>query len=613
MKLVNFLIIFLLLLSSVSYALELPRFYGQKIVVTAARLPQPIGLSPWNVSVISGDDIDFSNAKTVGDVLRTIPGTDVRSSGYLGSAIAARLNGSTSQQVLILLNGRRINSPLLGLYDLGDILLSDVERIEIVRSPLSALYGADAVGGAINIITRKPDKKEGKIEIGLGSYATQNLAISCANKAGGIYYLTSFQYLKSDGYRDNSDYLAQNIRQNVSSGPWTLDLKYYNADKGVPGVPSNEAQPTSASTPGNRQQDLNIFADLNYTTEGKISNKFRVFATQLNQKYHQYNFIISAFEDSKYKTQQVGVELGQKLNILDKANLSYGLEYLSDSGQSGYAGDHSVNNYAAYFQQDLQGDPISLDIGARVDKHSVAGVFLSPRAGAAIALFPDLYFKASYAHAYKAPTLNDLYWNDPIWQMYGNTSLKPEKIRQLNLGLEQLSGGSRMSLNYFTSVTRDLIVWDWDPTTFITQARNLGKTKSQGIEVALHKPLNPWLKIIANYTWQRVQDLQTGLLVAYTPENKYNLTLRFFEALNISGRHVGEQYADTTNTILIPAYSLIDLKIVKAINEYELELGVDNLCDTSYYESVGYHPATYAISSYPMPGRRIFFGVRRSF
>ena len=156
-----FLIFFLNLsfvISHSSFAL-VPRFVGQEVVVTALRVPRLKSSLPWNTETFSRKQIEESSATTLGDVVRSVSGLSVKSNGGLGGQVSSRFRGSNTSQVLVLLNGNRINSPTLGSADLGDFLLTDVEKIEVVKAPLSAVYGADAVGGVVNVITRKASSK----------------------------------------------------------------------------------------------------------------------------------------------------------------------------------------------------------------------------------------------------------------------------------------------------------------------------------------------------------------------------------------------------------------------------------------------------------------------
>ncbi|NQU16894.1 MAG: TonB-dependent receptor [Candidatus Saganbacteria bacterium] len=604
-------IVFLLvsLFFSVSFA-ENVLIYETEIVVTASKLPQPKLMSPWDVQVIPKKDLE--GKLNLGEALRETAGVDIKSSGYLGSVTTARLRGSTSQQVLILLNGRRINSPLLGLIDLGDVLLGDVEKIEVVRAPLSALYGADAVGGAVNIITKRAGNS---FKLSYGGFNTQALNVSLAN--------TSIGMIRSDGFRQNSMYTAQNISQdwNIdldSLGELSLGVNYYNAHKGVPRVPNTAADPASASTPNDWQKDQNLFSYLSLKNEQDIlSSKISLSHNRFDEQTHLYNFFTLAFEDEEYKAEQQVLELGQVLKLSETGSFSYGVEARKDWGNARYIGDRRVNNYAVYGEAQVSAQPISFVIGGRMDKHTLFGYEGSPRVGLSLQPKEDLIIRASTGRAFKAPTLNDLYWNDTVWQMFGSTALKPEKSLTSELGIEKKFGEkSKLSVNYFNSSVSNLIMWDWDIVTNITTAKNIGAVEVRGIEAEFNTQISSALGLFANYTYSHSEDTQdvtaanVGKLVPYSPETKYNLGLSVYDNIKLTASYVGRRYADAGNTIELPEYSLVGLWVGRKVYDYQLSLNVDNLFDYTYYESVGYHPTSYAQMRYPMPGRRITMSVQ---
>ncbi|MBI5699229.1 TonB-dependent receptor [Candidatus Saganbacteria bacterium] len=584
-----------------SFAFEAPRFYGEEITVTATRLPQLQVSSPWKVDVIK----DLGNKVTLGDALRDVPGIDVKANGYLGSVVTARLRGSTSQQVLVLLNGRRINSPLLGMIDLNDILLDNAEKVEVARAPLSALYGTDAIGGVINVITRKMDKE---YKLAYGTYGTRQIKLA--------YGGTSLGYIRSDGFRQNSDYTAQNLEQQLNWGDLELNLNYYNADKGVPRVPNSENDPYSASTPNDRQKDQNLYTDLLYKKQaGPVSTQARFYQNQLYEQFHSYNFFTLAFDDTDYRTLQQGVELQQTLDVSKNSNLIYGIEARQDRGASFYAGDHAVSNLAGFGQIQLGRRSFNLVAGTRMDKHSTFGYTMNPRAGVSAQVPGDLTLRASLGNAFKAPTLNDLYWNDPIWQMFGNVNLLPEKSQTAELGLsKELFDRLNLSVNYYTTSITDLILWDWDISTNITRAKNVGAVEVRGAEGEGAYRITPLLEVFSNYTWERSEDVRdttaayVGKITPYSPQDKFNVGLKAGH-FKIVLSHVGERFADGGNTIRLPGYTVISLWTGRKMGGLNASLGIDNLTDQVYYESVGYHPTTFAQLKYPLPGRRITVSI----
>lgn len=611
---VRFVVILFLHLSFVichlSFAQEAPRFYGEEVVVTASRLPQLASKSPWNTSVITSQEL--KNFRTVGEVLRMVAGVDSISYGYLGATNSVRLRGANASQVLILVDGRRINSPTLGMFDVGDLLVDNIEKIEVVRAPLSAVYGSDAVSGVINIITKSPKEAERFFSISAGSFGTQQYKFS----VGGENYLFSGDYIKSDGFRTNSDYLAKNVYGKLTFpipfGQLLVDYNYYDAAKGAPNVPTSEADPTSSSSPNDRQADKNTLVSLKLKGD---NCSLRVYQNVLDQKFDSFSIWgVATTETTAFRT---GIEWEQNLSQ-SIGRILYGVEAWEDRGKGTTLGDHTVRSYAAFLQDEIQfGEQFSLTASIRGDKHSFAGTSINPRLGIVYQPAGDLILRASAGTAFRAPTINDLYWSSV--REFGDANLKPEKSISYDLGIERrLSDNSSAKLNYFMSNTTDLILWDWYTTTE-SRAKNVGEVDNEGLEFELTRKFGGESKGFVNFTYQKAIDKQDRDLLAvektipYTPQIKYNVGF-VYEGGSVIVRHVGERYADGHNTIKLPAYTIVDLKLSKKVRGFTIDFLVENLLDEKYSEAVGtyYNPVTYAFENrnYPMPGRRYSIGVK---
>jgi outer membrane receptor protein involved in Fe transport len=199
--------------------------------------------------------------------------------------------------------------------------------------------------------------------------------------------------------------------------------------------------------------------------------------------------------------------------------------------------------------------------------------------------------------------------------MFGDSALRPEKAFSYELGLEKRLGpGSFARVNYFSNLTTDLILWDWQSSTIETRARNVGEAYSNGVEFELVRALKQNGQAFINYTYQQAVDRKDfdpqseGKDLRYTPRQKFNAGV-ITGGTGIYLRHVGERYADQYNTIKLPAYTVVDLKFTSQ----RITLAVDNLFDQQYSEAVGNDPTTFAVRNYPMPGRRYSLGVKLEF
>jgi len=582
-----------------SFAADIPKFYGEELIVTATKLPKPARQLPWNVTRLT--EKELAGKTTLSEALQTTTGIDLQSYGYYGALNSIRLRGTGASQVLVLLNGQRLNSPLLGMYDCGDIYLDDVQAVEVVRAPLSAVYGSDAISGAINVITKTPEQTSGYVSSATGSFNTIENKFNISNPN---FYLGGGT-LNSTGFRRNGDLAAQNW---FTQWQWATPLgnliaqyKYYDANKGVPGVPTSEADPASATEPNDRQKDRNTRFGLSLASE---NYRLAAFQNVLDQRLDPY-----IWGASTNQTWQNGLEWQQTVNQ-GFGQALFGLDYREDKGKGTMSGEHAINNYGAFVQEEIG----NLTLGLRGDKHSTAGISLNPRLGLVRQLNQGLTLKLSAGTAFRAPTLNELYWNDGY--MFGDASLRPEKSLSYEIGLErQLGENTIAKVSYYVTNTTDLILWDWRSSTIEARAKNVGAAYIEGVEFEWVKQLGRQGKAFINYAYQNAIDkedidpLAVGKRLRFTPQTKYNAGLVYNES-SLTLRHVGESYADQYNTVVMPAFTVVDLHYAKKLAKVEIELAIRNLFDTVYSEAIGNDPVTWAARKYPMPGRNYSVGLK---
>ncbi len=252
----------ILLLSQTAMGAEVE--LGQ-VVVTATRTEVEISDSPQPISVITKEEIMNTPDRTIPEVIQRAAGVLITNNGPLGSLTSANIRGSEAEQVLIMIDGRRINDAQNGQFDLSALPLTkdEIERIEVLRGGASALYGSDAMGGVINIITKSPPKEPyARVSSSFGRFGTQEYSLSTRWKPGSLGYGLFASWGRSDGYRPNSDYKGWTIGGDLSYDlPWKGELKVsarnIQKDIGLPG-------PITFSDPDDRQKDNLTQLDLNY-------------------------------------------------------------------------------------------------------------------------------------------------------------------------------------------------------------------------------------------------------------------------------------------------------------------------------------------------------------
>lgn len=630
MKKISLLLIIYYVLIIGAWAEDLPVFQGEEVVVTAARHAQGKAESPWSITVLSSEALEMTGARNLGDALRSVVGMDIKSNGFEGSLTSMRLRGSSAEQVLVLVDGVRVSSTLLGVADFSDIGIDDIERVEVVRGASSALYGADAVSGVVNIIRKKPSRAA-RAEMG-ASYGTFNSSSFSFDTSGGSDMLYGFSASlgRTDGMRHNSDLNSQSYCGSLQwdlgeRDTFSLSGSVYLAHKGVPNVPTEEGKPLSASKPDDRQTDKSVDLSIKYLKDFDDNSNLEVllYQAQSDQATHLFDLWGGKFDDTRYLSYVNGIELKQVLDLGERNKYTYGADWREEIGASDYAGNHSVNNIGVYFQdEEIFFEDISLTVGMRGDRHSRSGDFVSSRVGLLYRMLKDLNVRSSIGSSFRSPTLNELYWNDPVYMMYGNEDLLPEKAVVFDIGfINRLATGEEIEIGFFTETITDMIVWQFDDSTFNTVASNIDNANIQGLELGFSSEPAQWLRYSLNFTYQnpvRTFDERNpsyaGKDLPYCPRTKGNIEAGIGErgglTLGISGRLVGQRFADAANNVPIPDYFVVDARLEREFDDFSWSLGAFNLFDTEYFESVGNQPLTYEYLKYPMPGRTFVFGVK---
>jgi len=594
--------IWLLFLGNWSFALDIPRFYGQEIIVTASRLPQLKSSLPWSISVVSNEDLKLMGSKYLSDALAGVVGTDVISNGYLGALSSVRLRGSSSQQVLVLVDGKRSNSPLNGGVDLSNYPVDEIERIEVVRTPLSAVYGADAIGGVVNIITKKPDQGGKSLNVSMGSFNEQKVRLSYnySDKSWGTYF-TAGQH-KDDGFRPNSQFaeLDYNMKiEKILSETSRLGLEYgnFSADKRIPGS-------ATYPSPNAFQNDRNNLLGISLAVSPDQGSSYLAKIYQRGESNHYID--PDLLTDSDNQTVISGLEIERH-----SGNLVLGMEARQDAGNgNAIAGYKAIRNIALYCEDTFG----ILDLGVRVDQHSTFGSVLTPRAGIKKQFNRDISVSLAYSGAFRAPVLNELYGNYPAYwagglPYLGNPNLKPEKGYLTEISAEFMQ---KARITVFSGKTSDLITSSWPVNSSFTAYSpiNLNSVTRQGMEFEYQQTISPLLKSVINYTYQNCVDDGSGDKVVYLPDNKANLSLLIGDSFgggSIVAKYVGERpYFDypppayAATKALLPDFFIVDIHLFRKIWGTEVYLGADNLFDKNYQ----------LIANYPQPGRRYSFGMK---
>ncbi|MFA7684556.1 MAG: TonB-dependent receptor [Syntrophales bacterium] len=586
----------------------------EEVVVTATKIPEKRKDIPNAVIILDEEDIRKSGAKSIGQLLANEPGIDWRSYGNFGGAAQEiQIRGMRGNGTQVLVNGVNVNSPSLGLADVGKIPLNNIERIEVIKGSGSLLYGSGAMGGVVNIITKRPDRDKMDLKIGAG-YGSQDTYRLWAEQgmfvAGNLGYYLTANRAETNGFRSNSD-----LRQNDVSLKMVLEQSeaidislygdYLDRTYGMPGVKPPRGT-ADYYIGGKKFYDNEAASLLDYSEDQdghvvlEIKGKPRHWLGYQGKGYYthmeNYNYNRYAFDGSGNKnwiTNEVkGADGHVDLHPFDGATLLLGGEYrdlrwgnkthaLDSSGaRSGKTATHAHLFTRGFFSeaQYRPSDYWKVFAGIRREEHSAFGSENLPFFGLIVNPWPNTALKINHGKHFLAPTPNDLYWpEDPYTK--GNPDLKPETGWHSDITLEQSSLNDKIfaTLSYFHWDVNDKIQWEPDSQGIFSPV-NLADYKAQGVEAGIKIGPCYNLTLGLSYTWLDADeknraytrqdygwppfsppDFQYVMVkrrAAYTPEVLFKGDLTYQSDFGLTAtatiRHVSDRLVYRTETTVYP-------------------------------------------------------------
>ncbi len=641
MNLVVIFTVVILSVNSISYATELNL---EQIVITAARTPQVIEDLGTNVTVITSEDIKTLKADTLGNVLGKISGIEVSKEGTLGANQSLSIRGCTTQQVLVMIDGRAINSTSLGLAEISQVPLSNVQRIEIIRGAHSSLYGANAVGGVINIITKKAEKEIPLTDIyfSVGDFNTSILSLNFSQKKGDFDYFLSGGQDISNGWRDNSDYENKNFSVALGYkmprfGKLGLTGTYFTDELGIPGVSNvsidkwDGTLERASSSPNARQESEKQSLSLEY--ENKIEEnsnaRVKIYGNEDIQTYVNPDWAVNDLRKNLTR----GLE-AQYNKSIETDNVIHEFTVGGDLRRDGFRQEDrnqktdkiskKTEAHSVYVQDIIGFDDLILTLGLRYDKHSAYLEQTNPHLGLVWYPLENVKTSLNVARAFRAPTFNDLYWpysQETYWGItyisQGNDTLKPEKAYSYDMGVEHQYKDVLLSkLTIFQINTEDMVSWKQttvNATTYKYQPENYLRGINRGVEVEFKHNISKNISQTVDYAYLHAEGKQEGQdkyqLLRFKPHHRANYKIKYTNdfgfGIMLIGEFVSKQWEqDGHSGIKLPSYTLLDIRITQKIAGAELFFGVDNITDKRYMDRTdGFG------KPYPMPGRTFFGGI----
>lgn len=576
-----------------------------EIVVTGTKTEVNRNNVPLTVSVISMDKIENSSESALLPVLaEQVPGLFVTERGITGFGVSTGsagqislrgIGGSPNTQVLILLNGNPQFMGIMGHPMSDAYIASDVEKVEVIRGPASTLYGTNAMGGVINIITRE-QKVEGfkaNARVMYGSYNTQKYMINGGYKKSGFNVFASFNHDRTDGHRDSSDFEINNGYMRIG-----YDINNYlniNADFSLANFDATDPGPEDSNA-GYTIDITRGMGAISFDNEfEKTNGSFRFF----------YNFGEHNITDGFHSTDNnFGIVFYQAFKLFKGNTITVGSDYKkyggiaenvkAMGGQGMIFGDTTIWEMAGYvYMQQQVFEKLILNAGFRLDHNSVYGNEPVPTGGLAYHPTTKTTIKASVSKGFRSPTIRELYLWTPA-----NANLEPERMVNYEIGVLQQFLGNKLSLELtgFKADGENLI-----KTVIGTsgpQNENTGKFSTTGMEFAgIYNPAENF-SFNVNYSFISMDEP-----IIFTPEQQLFISGTYKSnkfAINISVQHIKDLYTQLTPEMIKDSYTLLNSRISYNLNKYvDVFIKFENLTDKKY--CINYR--------YPMPGIIAFGGI----
>lgn len=579
---------------------------AQTMVVTANRFPQPVSTVLAPVDVINRDQIDLWQSKSLTDVLRRLPGVDIAQNGGRGKAASLYVRGTESRHVLVLVDGIRLPiSGIMGAADFNQVPISLVQRIEFIRGPRSAVYGSEAIGGVINIITTR-DKDGGQIETGVGSNHYQLYDGSIRHTFGEKTTITAagaFEDSRGFNIQPASSYAPDSDRDGFrSKSLWAgIDQQFSSQFSGflrAYGYGNNSEYDGSY---GDERQLYSRNYDLGLRfLEGGFSSQ--LIASYQRYKDYNYDSIKGRYKDGTTLDDmtQRNVQWGNSYHF-DNTVLSGGVDWRQEKLESSdnYTSDRYKRDNTGFYLTGQQGIGQFLFEGAvRTDDNEEYGWHETLQAAAAWEFIPAYRLTLSYGTGFLAPTLGQQYGSDRFY-ISSNKDLKPEESRQWEIGLEGDTGPLNWRLMAYRNKITNLIGYESDPVTWEGRYYNIESATIRGIEWNGSFNTGPVEhKITLEYLDPR-RDKDDEVLARRSKQKaKYQLDWNMFGLdMDVSYQYYGKRYDNNTSAYAsqqkrLSSYSTVDVSVAYPVTEQFTVRGrVANLFDKEYETASNYETA----------------------
>jgi len=583
---------------------DTPSYVLDDVIVTATRTPITVQQATSDITVISQEQIRNAGQSTLVELLQAQTGLELSQNGGAGTSSSIYIRGANAAHTLVLIDGIRAGSVTLGTTPLETVALDQIDHIEILRGPASSLYGSDAIGGVIQIFTKKGQgAPKLNAAVGLGSYGRNQARVGYNGQVGDTRFSMGAGYDKTNG--GFSTLRPGSYGYNPDNDGDTKYSAHFNLDQAI-----------------NAQNNIGLI-----TLYNRDRVEYDANATAYDDAINQVNSV-SGYWKSQFNPiwqSRVVVGRGENLSTSFKNNNAIN-HYNSSQTQYQWQNDfklpvgsltaiaerneQQVNSSQTYTLYHRNIDALQLAYQANIAAHSIQasirrddysdlGGHTTGTLGYGYAINPNWRARASYGTAFHAPSFNDMYYPNIGWYT-GNPNLRPEQSRQAELGLRYQAGINQFGITAFENRVKDLIIYD--SSVYPSTMSNINTAKIRGIELSGATEL-AGVQVKTNYTWQNPEDGTTGNLLARRARQHGTIDL----AKSVGDWTFGAQaiassmrYNDAANTTRLGGYTLVNLRTTYQVNkEWRAIAKLNNAFNKDYQ----------TVSGYNTPGANIFVGL----
>jgi outer membrane cobalamin receptor len=616
-------------------------FQTKGVEVTADKASETNVSALAPITVISKEELEKSGAWQISDALSYVPGLFVKNYGGLGGLKTISLRGTSASQAAILINGVRLNSAQNGQFDFSALPATLAEEINVIRGGASTLYGANAIGGAVNILTASRKENIFKTDVHLGSFKSElysaygSWAISDSTQVSALGEFTSSR----GDYPFKTEQFGETVEMRRANGDFknisgmltaTFPLKTWkfttqaiarNTERGTPGAVLQGRVESSNARLTENDLLVSLGALKNITEDSGLEI---ILATKFNtQKFNDPEFVFGGNSgESNFKNRDISARITSQnffKNWIIRFTGEGSYADLKGDNLQKEAGDFVRRQnvaFAAHFEREFAFDTvqaITLQSGLRFDWFSDAGQSFSPLVGGAFTFLKELRFRGQWSYNFRPPSFNELYYLN-----YGNTNVKPERSHSFNIGAIWLPFKNIFfETEIFFIRTNDQIVSvPKNPVQW--SAQNIGLVATRGIELTTQLLYNEDFTFRTSYTFQTATDetpqsYSKGKQVVYVPNHIANAVMSgvffktdvFKSTLGIQGQLSGDRFSlpDNSHDSRLSEFITLDVYVIQEItyenNMFKIRADVINLFNEQFS----------IVRNYPMPGRNFRFGL----